>query len=115
MRKLLQLNSNINYSLEVSSENTVNNIANLKLSHKHNFLLIQYGKKNTLQSYGGNTTLISCDEVKPCFVPVYLNSITPIGMLYFSYNVQYNEFNSYVVSNASNSTYLIRIIGIGVY
>lgn len=114
--EITQLNSNFNikeYSLELSSENTINNISTLILSYKHRFLLIEYGKKNFAQSYGGNTTLLSCNDNKPCFVPVYLNSITPSGLLYFNYDILNNKFNSYVVNNNNNLTYLVKIIGIG--
>lgn len=82
---------------------------------KHNYLLIEYGKKNEAQSYGGNTTLIYCKSgiTKPCIAPVYFNNGVLLGILYFMFNQYTNTFYTYIVSNPSNSTYLIRLIGIG--
>lgn len=110
------LNSNIDinvHNIELSPENNNNNSITITLP-RYNFLLIEYGNKNGGQSYGGNTTVI-CGKTntdKPCFVPVYLNNEL-LGIIYMCYNVSKSIFRAHIVNNPKNSTYLIRIIGIG--
>lgn len=114
--QITQLNSNFNinvHNIELSPENNNNNSITITLP-RYNFLLIEYGNKNEGQSYGGNTTVI-CGKTntdKPCFVPVYLNNEL-LGIIYMCYNVSKSIFRAHIVNNPKNSTYLIRIIGIG--
>ena len=102
------------HNIELSPENNNGNNSITITLPRYNFLLIEYGNKNGAQSYGGNTTVI-CGKTntdKPCFVPVYVYGEL-LGIIYMCYNVSQSIFKAYIVSNPKNSTYLIRVIGIG--
>lgn len=59
-------------TIEIS--NTGDNPVELDLPTGTEFLYVSYGKKNNFQSYGGATLIIDVEEIKPCFVPVYMNT-----------------------------------------
>ncbi len=96
-------------------ENAYNNAVKYILEQRHIFLLVEYGRKNGDQVYGGATSIIYCNNgiTKPCFFPIYISS-SLFGLISFSYNDSTKEVSTYIASNASNSTYRIRIFGIGI-
>lgn len=115
LKQNLNNNFDINvHNIELQPENNNDNNSIVITLPRYNFLLIEYGRKNVAQSYGGNTTVI-CGKTntdKPCFVPIYLYGELQ-GVIYMCYNVSKSVFNTYILSNPNNLTYLIRIIGIG--
>ena len=99
----------------LSPENTNNYGVKYILEQRHNFLLVEYGRKNGDQVYGGATAIIYCNNgiLKPCFFPIYVSS-SLIGIIYFMYNDSTKGVSAHIESNPSNSNYRIRIFGIGI-
>lgn len=112
------LNSNTvikGYDIVLLPENTNNNGVKYILEQRHNFLLVEYGRKNGDQVYGGATAIIYCNNgiLKPCFFPIYVSS-SLIGIIYFMYNDSTKGVSVHIESNPDNSSYRIRIFGIGI-
>lgn len=60
--------------ITIDISNTKNNPVELDLPTGTEFLYVSYGTKNASQSYGGATLIIDVKEIKPCFVPVYMDA-----------------------------------------
>lgn len=60
--------------ITIDISNTKNNPVELDLPTGTEFLYVSYGIKNASQSYGGATLIIDVKEMKPCFVPVYMDA-----------------------------------------
>lgn len=61
-------------------------------------ILVSYGTKNSVQSYGGGTVVLAVDEIKPCYLPCYEQD-TIIGIAYIYNHSGKIEVRSHFATN----------------
>ena len=93
-------------TIEVS--NTNDDPVELAFPIDTEFLYVSYGKKNSVQSYGGATLIIDVKEVKPCFVPVYTGANVE-GYLYLYPNPGTHKLKIYGIN--LQTTMLVKVKG----
>lgn len=67
-----------------------------------NEFLIEYGKENGGQSYGGGTIVLTSESNKPCFYPVYISDTITIGAVYIARDATSLKFQHFKQGNSSN-------------